>query len=120
MFALKKNENTVSFTVRLNLNRPEHARAYELLKNSPHSRTATIVDALTAEPPAPEGIADADALKEIVRQAVSDAIRDLPLAVQPEVLSVTNARKNLSITLDDGFLMSPSKSVTAFAGIEKV
>ena len=73
MFALKKNENTVSFTVRLNLNRAEHARAYELLKNSPHSRTATIVDALTAEAPAPGGIADAEALKEIVHQAVSDA-----------------------------------------------
>ena len=83
MFALKKNENTVSFTVRLNLNRAEHARAYELLKNNPHSRTATIVDALTAEAPAPGGIADAEALKEIVRQAVSDAIHDLPLAVQP-------------------------------------
>ena len=83
MFALKKNENTVSFTVRLNLNRAEHARAYELLKNSPRSRTATIVDALTAEAPALGGIADAEALKEIVRQAVSDAIRDLPLAVQP-------------------------------------
>lgn len=82
VFALKKNKNTVSFTVRLNLNRPEHARAYELLKNSSRSRTATIVDALTAKPPAPEGIADADALKEIVRQAVSDAIRDLPLAMQ--------------------------------------
>ena len=61
-----------------------------------------------------------DSYPEKLRPRFSPGFGDLPLAVQPEVLSVTNARKNLSITLDDGFLMSPSKSVTAFAGIEKV
>ena len=61
-----------------------------------------------------------DSYPEKLRPRFSPVFGDLPLAAQPEVLSVTNARKNLSITLDDGFLMSPSKSVTAFAGIEKV
>ena len=53
-----------------------------------------------------------------LRPRFSPGFGDLPLSIQPEVLGVTNARKNLSIPLDDGFLMSPSKSVTAFAGIE--
>ena len=47
----------------------------------------------------------------------SPGFGDLALSIQPEVLRLTNACKNLSITLDDGFLMSPSKSVTAFDGI---
>ena len=110
VFALKKNKNTVSFTVRLNLNRPEHARTYELLKNSSRSRTATIVDALTAEAPAPGGIADAEALKEIVRQAVSDAIRDLPLSVQPSGTEAgTTGSKDISdqdFDIADNFIHS--------------
>ena len=52
-----------------------------------------------------------------LRPRFSPGFGDLTLAVQPDVLRMTNAAKNLSITLDDGFLMSPSKSVTAFAGI---
>ena len=53
-----------------------------------------------------------------LRARFSPGFGDLPLTIQPDVLKVTNAAKNLSITLDDGFLMSPSKSVTAFAGID--
>ncbi len=53
-----------------------------------------------------------------LRPRFSPGFGDLALSIQPDVLAVANARKNLSITLDDGFLMSPSKSVTAFAGIE--
>ncbi len=56
---------------------------------------------------------------EKLRPRFSPGFGDLTLSVQPEVLRVTNAKKNLAITLDDGYLMSPSKSVTAFAGIDK-
>lgn len=52
-----------------------------------------------------------------LRPRFSPGFGDLTLSIQPKVLEITNARKNLSITLDDGFLMSPTKSVTAFAGI---
>ena len=52
-----------------------------------------------------------------LRPRFSPGFGDLELTVQPEILAVTNARKNLAITLDSGCLMSPSKSVTAFAGI---
>ncbi len=54
---------------------------------------------------------------EKLRPRFSPGFGDLSLDIQPQVLAVTNARKNLSITLDEGCLMSPSKSVTAFAGI---
>ena len=51
-----------------------------------------------------------------LRPRFSPGFGDLELLVQPDVLRVTNAKKNLSITLDEGMLMTPSKSVTAFAG----
>ena len=57
-----------------------------------------------------------DTYPEKLRPRFSPGFGDLPLSIQPEVLAVTNAAKNLSITIDKGFLMSPSKSVTAFAG----
>lgn len=53
-----------------------------------------------------------------MRPRFSPGFGDLSLEIQPQVLAVTNARKNLAITLDAGFLMSPSKSVTAFVGID--
>lgn len=53
-----------------------------------------------------------------LRPRFSPGFGDLTLSIQPDVLAITNAKKNLSISLDEGFLMSPSKSVTAFAGIE--
>lgn len=42
---------------------------------------------------------------------------DLALSVQQNIFSVLNCPKNIGICLNDSFLMSPSKSVTAFAGI---
>ena len=59
-----------------------------------------------------------DSYPKKLRPRFSPGFGDLPLTIQPEVLSITNARKNLSITLDEGFLMSPSKSVTAFVGVD--
>lgn len=59
-----------------------------------------------------------DTFSEKLRPRFSPGFGDLKLSIQPEVLALTNAKKNLSITLDEGFLMSPSKSVTAFAGIK--
>ncbi len=78
-----KNENRVSFTVRLNLNNPRHRLAWEKLRSGPGSYTASIVDALTKEANPSIGFPDADELKAIMRQAISEAMRELPLAVQP-------------------------------------
>ena len=81
MFPLK-NENRVSFTVRLNLNNPRHRLAWEKLRGGSGSYTASIVDALTKEAAPVLSFPDADTLKTIMRQAISEAIHDLSLAVQ--------------------------------------
>lgn len=42
---------------------------------------------------------------------------DLPLLVQKDIFSVIDASRQIGVCLTDSLLMSPSKSVTAFAGI---
>ncbi len=42
---------------------------------------------------------------------------DLGLLVQKEVSAVLKLSKNIGVTLNDSLLLSPSKSVTAFAGV---
>ena len=42
---------------------------------------------------------------------------DLPLTLQGGVLAALNAEKRLGIHLGDGYLMTPSKSVTAILGV---
>lgn len=42
---------------------------------------------------------------------------DLPLSVQPSFLNRLRAEATLGITLNDAYLMTPMKSVTALAGI---
>ena len=81
MFPLK-SENRVSFTVRLNLNNARHSLAWEKLRSGPGSYTTSIVDALTKEAAPDLGFPDADALKALMRQAVSEAMGQLPLSVQ--------------------------------------
>ena len=53
-----------------------------------------------------------------VHHRFSPGYGDLPLDVQPEVLSLLDAQRRLGITLNASWLMSPSKSVTALIGIE--
>ena len=73
-----KSENRVSFTVRLNLNNPRHRKAWERLRSGSGSYSASIVDALTKEVTPTVVLPDAEALKAIVRQAVSEALCGLP------------------------------------------
>ena len=77
-----KNENRVSFTVRLNLNNPRHRAAWDRLRNGTGSYTASIVDALTKEAAPVLGLPDAEELKVLVRQAVSEAMSQMPFIVQ--------------------------------------
>ena len=93
-----KNENRVSFTVRLNLNNARHRLAWEKLRSDPGSYTASIVDALTKEAAPAPGFPDADALKAIMRQAVSEAMSQLPLAVQ---LSSASEETGGKVEIDD-------------------
>ena len=44
---------------------------------------------------------------------------DLPLALQPQLLELLNARRELGLTVSSSLLLSPIKSVTALIGIKK-
>lgn len=88
-----KNENKVSFTVRLNLNNPRHRLALEKLRSSPGSYTASVVEALTKEAAPGSGHLDADTLKAIMRQAFLEAMKELPTSMQPIIASDESSRK---------------------------
>lgn len=45
---------------------------------------------------------------------------DLPMNIQPALLTLTNARRDLGLTVGTGCMLSPIKSVTAIAGIKEV
>lgn len=45
---------------------------------------------------------------------------DLPMNIQPALLTLTNARRDLGLTVGSGCMLSPIKSVTAIAGIKEV
>ena len=101
-----KNENRVSFTVRLNLNNPRHRKAWERLRSGSGSYSASIVDALTKEVTPTVVFPDAEALKAIVRQAVSEAL--CGLANQPvSALEESSGKGEISdedFDIADGFL----------------
>lgn len=42
---------------------------------------------------------------------------DLPIQKQKEIFSLLQCNKNIGLTLNDSYIMSPSKSVSAFVGI---
>ena len=88
-----KNEHQFNFTVRLNLNNPRHRLALEKLRSSPGSYTASVVDALTKEANHSAVYSDADELKAIMRQAFLEAMRELPITMQPIIASDESSGK---------------------------
>ena len=52
-----------------------------------------------------------------LRPRFSPGYGDLPLGVQKDIISLLEAPKRIGLSLNDSLLMSPTKSVTAFAGI---
>lgn len=44
---------------------------------------------------------------------------DLPLSIQKELFAVLDCPRKIGLTLNESFLMSPSKSVTAIIGVKK-
>lgn len=69
-----KNDRIVCFPVRLDLGKPTHARAWEILCSSGLSRPAAIVEALINQEKQRTTFPDADLLKQIVREAVAEAL----------------------------------------------
>lgn len=54
----------------------------------------------------------------LLKPRFSAGYGDLPLTVQREIFSQLNPDRKIGLTLNESLLMSPSKSVTAFAGIK--
>ncbi|MBR6502679.1 MAG: Vitamin B12 dependent methionine synthase activation subunit [Clostridia bacterium] len=59
-------------------------------------------------------------LKITLKPRFSAGYGDLPLDTQNSIFTLLNLPKNIGLTLNDSMLMSPSKSVTAFIGIQEV
>lgn len=49
----------------------------------------------------------------------SSGYGDLPLESQNEIFAALNPFKNIGLSITDSFIMTPSKSVTAFVGLKK-
>ena len=54
-----------------------------------------------------------------LRARFSPGYGDLPLEVQREIFRVLDPAKHIGLCLSDSCVMTPSKSVTAFVGVEK-
>ena len=52
-----------------------------------------------------------------LRPRFSPGYGDLPLQTQRDIFAVLDCERKIGLTLNDSLLMSPSKSVTAFAGL---
>lgn len=98
-----KNESRVAFTVRLNLTKPAHRQAWESLQNRGASYSETCVAAINA-------MADSEALVEvkraiggIVRDAVADVLRQIPMTSLP---IATDSPKDGGILSDDDFAIA--------------
>lgn len=59
-------------------------------------------------------------LKLTLKPRFSAGYGDLPLDTQKTFFTHLNLSKNIGLTLNDSMLMSPTKSVTAFIGIQEV
>ena len=55
-----------------------------------------------------------------LRPRFSPGYGDLPLETQRAIFQVLNCSKEIGLSLNESLLMSPTKSVTAFIGIEEV
>ena len=53
-----------------------------------------------------------------LRPRFSPGYGDLPLGTQKDIFALLGCSKRIGLSLNDSLLMSPSKSVTAFAGFE--
>ena len=56
---------------------------------------------------------------KLLRTRVSPGYGDISLTMQREVFAALDCERKIGITLNDDLLMSPSKSVTAIAGIKE-
>lgn len=53
-----------------------------------------------------------------LRHRFSPGYGDVPLSVQPAFLAAVDAQRRLGVSLTSSFLMAPTKTVSAFVGVE--
>lgn len=82
-----------------------------LLQGIGAERIEALCDAFCAERAAAEG--------RTLRPRFSPGYGDLALDVQKDIFALLDCERQLGLTLGDSLLMSPGKSVTAFAGIPR-
>ncbi len=116
---LKGSEKTVLFAATIGLDFDRLITKYNLLSPS----KALMFQALGAE--RVEALCDhfCDQIKK--EYSLEEAPRfspgygDLSLSIQKDIISLLGANKNLGVFVNDSFLLSPSKTVTAFIKIPK-
>ncbi len=54
-----------------------------------------------------------------LRPRFSPGYGDLPLSVQRDVFNILDCQRSIGLTLNESLIMSPSKSVTAFAAVKE-
>ena len=86
------------------------ARAYELLMRGLRE-IERFCDALCASFSTEEG--------SLLRKRFSPGYGDLSLEVQRDIFRVLEPAKHIGLSLSDSCVMTPSKSVTAFVGVEE-
>ena len=58
-------------------------------------------------------------LKTNLKPRFSAGYGDLPLDTQKQIFNLLNCSKHIGLSLNDSLIMSPSKSVTAFVGLDR-
>ena len=72
-------------------------------------RAEALCDAFSAQYEANHGVS--------LKRRVSPGYGDIPLTMQRDIFAVLDCPRKIGLTLNESLLMSPSKSVTAIAGI---
>ncbi len=55
----------------------------------------------------------------VLTHRVSPGYGDIPLSLQTDITNALSCNHTIGVTLNDSLLLSPTKSVTAFIGVEK-
>ena len=126
------NITIASDTLRKALNGCEEAVIFAATVGTPYDRLiakysklspakALLLQAIGAE--RVEALCDAFVARYAVengcrlRTRVSPGYGDMPLGMQREIFALLDCPRKIGLTLNESLLMSPSKSVTAFAGV---
>ena len=95
-----KNESLVAFNVRLNLNKLAHRQAWEYLQSRRTSYSETCVAAINVMADSEAFVEVKRAIGGIVRDAVADVLRQIPMTALPAAIDNPN---DGSILSDDDF-----------------